>query len=92
MHYLDHNATAPMRASVLDAMVKSGETARNAMSLHHHGRKARVISDQARELLREHLGFPKAEVIYTSGGTEACLLYTSPSPRDRQKSRMPSSA
>ena len=25
-------------------------------------------------------------------GTMACLLYTSPSPRDRQKSRMPSSA
>ena len=25
-------------------------------------------------------------------GLEACLLYTSPSPRDRQKSRMPSSA
>ena len=24
--------------------------------------------------------------------TDACLLYTSPSPRDRQKSRMPSSA
>ena len=25
-------------------------------------------------------------------GDEVCLLYTSPSPRDRQKSRMPSSA
>ena len=25
-------------------------------------------------------------------GAVACLLYTSPSPRDRQKSRMPSSA
>ena len=25
-------------------------------------------------------------------GYESCLLYTSPSPRDRQKSRMPSSA
>ena len=25
-------------------------------------------------------------------GTKGCLLYTSPSPRDRQKSRMPSSA
>ena len=25
-------------------------------------------------------------------GSKACLLYTSPSPRDRQKSRMPSSA
>ena len=29
---------------------------------------------------------PKSETLYT------CLLYTSPSPRDRQKSRMPSSA
>ena len=27
-----------------------------------------------------------------SEGTSTCLLYTSPSPRDRQKSRMPSSA
>ena len=27
-----------------------------------------------------------------SHGFKACLLYTSPSPRDRQKSRMPSSA
>ena len=27
-----------------------------------------------------------------SGPKETCLLYTSPSPRDRQKSRMPSSA
>ena len=27
-----------------------------------------------------------------SGMDEICLLYTSPSPRDRQKSRMPSSA
>ena len=25
-------------------------------------------------------------------GAKSCLLYTSPSPRDRQKSRMPSSA
>ena len=28
----------------------------------------------------------------STGETKACLLYTSPSPRDRQKSRMPSSA
>ena len=27
-----------------------------------------------------------------TGDLNACLLYTSPSPRDRQKSRMPSSA
>ena len=37
-----------------------------------------------------------AAVNYHYGGKDrlfmACLLYTSPSPRDRQKSRMPSSA
>ena len=30
--------------------------------------------------------------IQINGVSQACLLYTSPSPRDRQKSRMPSSA
>ena len=30
--------------------------------------------------------------VCTSVNHEVCLLYTSPSPRDRQKSRMPSSA
>ena len=29
---------------------------------------------------------------YRNNYKKACLLYTSPSPRDRQKSRMPSSA
>ena len=32
-----------------------------------------------------------AKVIYAAWAV-GCLLYTSPSPRDRQKSRMPSSA
>ena len=32
------------------------------------------------------------ENIGYAAATEICLLYTSPSPRDRQKSRMPSSA
>ena len=35
-----------------------------------------------------------AEIIYglQKGGNIICLLYTSPSPRDRTRSRMPSSA
>ena len=43
---------------------------------------------------KKHLG----EIVFKYIGEEAisqtrnCLLYTSPSPRDRQKSRMPSSA
>ena len=32
------------------------------------------------------------DMVDPSGGPYICLLYTSPSPRDRQKSRMPSSA
>ena len=38
---------------------------------------------------------PKLEILAFLGPSsvkEPCLLYTSPSPRDRQKSRMPSSA
>ena len=35
---------------------------------------------------------PVDSSIKVVGGNRACLLYTSPSPRDRQKSRMPSSA
>ena len=31
-------------------------------------------------------------ILNTTKGTNPCLLYTSPSPRDRTRSRMPSSA
>src|SRR5674476_604579 len=34
-------------------------------------------------------GFFILEIITGYGGMKTCLLYTSPSPRDRQKSRMP---
>ena len=35
---------------------------------------------------------PEAEKLLLNGQVTACLLYTSPSPRDRTRSRMPSSA
>ena len=37
-------------------------------------------------------GFKGSRKSTAYAATIACLLYTSPSPRDRQKSRMPSSA
>ena len=43
------------------------------------------VTEYAR-LLKKHFGQDHHIHLYT------CLLYTSPSPRDRQKSRMPSSA
>ena len=39
---------------------------------------------------RDQVWIPKGTSVRFT--TSACLLYTSPSPRDRQKSRMPSSA
>ena len=39
-----------------------------------------------------HLFNMKTKRIYVGLLDKICLLYTSPSPRDRQKSRMPSSA
>ena len=35
---------------------------------------------------------PMELLLMALAGCSSCLLYTSPSPRDRQKSRMPSSA
>ena len=42
--------------------------------------------------LTGHANSAVRNVFTRKGGRKACLLYTSPSPRDRQKSRMPSSA
>ena len=48
----------------------------------------RDITYQMEILGREHAAFLGAKVVHTF----YCLLYTSPSPRDRTRSRMPSSA
>ena len=44
------------------------------------------------KLLAAELGKRGARLVLGDINMDACLLYTSPSPRDRQKSRMPSSA
>ena len=36
--------------------------------------------------------YSSGEVVFVQGATDSCLLYTSPSPRDSRRSRMPSSA
>ena len=48
-----------------------------------HREAGENILEAAKRELQEETGAVKYEI---------CLLYTSPSPRDRQKSRMPSSA
>ena len=46
----------------------------------------------ARKLYDKNRKSDVSFMIYASGPHLACLLYTSPSPRDRTRSRMPSSA
>ena len=47
---------------------------------------------KASEKIVDRRAFLKGSGLAVGGLATACLLYTSPSPRDRQKSRMPSSA
>jgi len=69
--YLDHNATAPLDPEVLDAMRPYFLAAGNAESRHAFGRSARRGWEFAKETVAQILGADPAEVIFTSGGTEA---------------------
>ncbi|MEM6783558.1 MAG: cysteine desulfurase family protein [Bacteroidota bacterium] len=72
MIYLDHAATTPLDPAVLDAMLPFlREDFGNASSVHQLGRRARVAVERARETVAGHLGCEPAEVIFTSGATEA---------------------
>ncbi len=71
MIYLDHNATTRLRPEALHAMEAARVNHRNPMSLHRPGRRARVGLDEARECIRKLCGAPKADIVFTSGGTEA---------------------
>ena len=51
-----------------------------------------AMEDGQIEVIIKTLDEKKSNVIVTNKSDKPCLLYTSPSPRDRQKSRMPSSA
>ena len=62
----------------------------DAVSLKGRGPAANPLLDVYVAMPYEHLQFTPYDGSFV--GEYTCLLYTSPSPRDRQKSRMPSSA
>ena len=51
-----------------------------------------MTEDGRKISLEDRVDFAGAMQELLAGLNRHCLLYTSPSPRDRQKSRMPSSA
>ena len=72
MIYLDHHATTPPSQAVIDAMtaVMAGTWA-NASSKHGPGQAASRVLVGARATVARVLGCKPAEVVFTSGATEA---------------------
>jgi cysteine desulfurase len=70
--YLDHNATTPPRAEVVEAMLRAlREGWGNPSSVHAEGAAARTCVERARGELAELLGARPGEVVFTAGATEA---------------------
>ncbi|HEV2327535.1 MAG TPA: cysteine desulfurase family protein [Verrucomicrobiae bacterium] len=70
--YFDYNATTPLDPAVRGAMLPFlDEIWGNPSSIHHIGRRARALLDDARDRAARCLGAKPSEVIFTSGGTES---------------------
>jgi cysteine desulfurase len=70
--YLDHAATTPIRAEVLEAMTPAlAGVFGNPSSVHTAGRAARALIDTARDQLAFVLGARTREIVFTGGGSEA---------------------
>jgi cysteine desulfurase len=69
--YLDWNATAPLRPEARAATVAALDVLGNPSSPHAEGRRARAVVEDAREQVAALVGARPAEVVFTSGGTEA---------------------
>lgn len=72
MIYLDNAATTRLDGRVFEAMLPwLGEDYGNASALYSLGRRARVAIEDARSTIAAFIGAEPAEVMFTSGGTEA---------------------
>jgi cysteine desulfurase len=73
--YLDYNATTPLDPAVREAMLPYlGEVWGNPSSVHHVGRRARALLDDAHDRVANVFRCKPSEVVFTSGGTESVNL------------------
>lgn len=72
--YLDCNATMPLRPAAAEAVVQALAVVGNPSSVHAFGRRARALVEDAREAVAALAGARPADVVFTSGGTEALAL------------------
>jgi cysteine desulfurase len=70
--YLDNNASTPVLPEVFEAMRPYYlERFGNASSIHHFGQHGRAAVEKARNAVAALLNARPAEIVFTSGGTEA---------------------
>jgi cysteine desulfurase len=72
--YLDWNATAPLRPEAKAAMLAAMEVVGNPSSVHAEGRAAKAVMERARGQIAAALGAEGADIVFTSGATEAAAL------------------
>ena len=72
--YLDYNATAPLRAEARTAMIAAMDHFGNPSSVHAEGRAAKAIVEKARGQIAKAFGADGADIVFTSGATEAATL------------------
>src|ERR1700691_2212168 len=72
MIYFDYNSTAPVMREAREAWLEATEKiSGNPSSMHEFGARAAVALQTAREKLAGFLGCSPADIIWTSGATEA---------------------
>lgn len=72
--YFDHNATTPVRDEARAAMIAAMDIVGNPSSVHAEGRAAKRLLEQCRADLVDVLGAAGADIVFTSGATEAAAL------------------
>lgn len=72
--YLDWNATTPLRPEAKAAMIAAMEVVGNPSSVHAEGRAAKSLMEKSRAKIAAALGAEGADVVFTSGATEAAAL------------------
>ena len=72
--FLDWNATAPLRPEAKAAMLAAMEVVGNPSSVHAEGRAAKALLETSRAQIAAALGADGADIVFTSGATEAAAL------------------
>ena len=81
--YLDSAATTQMRPEVITKITEvMQENYGNPSSTHSFGRSAKSLIERARKTIAKQLNVTAAEIIFTSGGTEADNLALNSAVRD----------